>query len=1847
MLKNGVTTNYHQFTADEVKSLQELLGVRQDGTDYNTVVEGHGTGLAPPSEDEYAGLTDIAYSVTSYDTVKSYASSLDLSTSPSFPAVGDQLSLGACAAWAMTYYSYGYIEAVDMGWTSAKSGSTTQLLSPAFTYNRVSDYDHGSSLNGNAYVIRDWGCPTLSTMPYKATDYLSWGDDVVMRDAVQHRATGIMFISTYTVDNMKAVLQSGTPITFALDANQFTTAFTGDGTKKIVSAADYSSDILNHAQTVVGWDNTVSEDGDVGAFRVVNSWGTGFGESGYYWVTYNAMAEMASLSPPVYIQDKVGYSPSLTAVVHFDTLPSRDTTVSFVLMSNVTSSTIKTRSLYYRTTYSYGSVPKFPSYLFVDITEFESSYSSTNCKFGLKFTGGTTVGNVTSFRIEWYGDGYNVGNPTQKSGQPSGLPLPTSGTISFAFTKYTKMSLAEALDTSSVSFSSTGQASWTSIVDSYYYGSDSAQSGDVGDSHRSTLLATAVGPMSLSFYWRVSSESGVDYLRYSIDNVVQSSISGSTSWAKVTISIPSGTHVVNWTYVKSSSTSRGADCGYLDRIETTGGVADSTSPATSVSLSGTSGSNGWYLGSVTATLSATDSGSGVQATYYKLDSSAWATYSAPVAISTDGTHTLQYYSTDFSANTEATKSITVKKDSVAPVTSSSVTSYTVTLSRSDSTSGIDRTMYRIGSGAWTTYTSSFVAGSSGGSYLVEYYSVDSAGNVEGTKQVTVGNSDTTAPVSSVTLSGTHGSNSWYTTAVSATISATDSGSGVSAIYYSLDSSSWATYSSPLSVSTDGVHILQYYAVDNIGNGEATRSVTFNIDRSAPVTSAAVSGYAVTLSASDSTSGVTATYYRIGTGAWASYSTTFTAGISGSQYQVQYYSINNAGLTEETRTTIVGNLDATPPVTSTSLSGTVGNNGWYRSSVTIALSSSDAGGSGVSTIYYRWQGAASWTTYSSTFSDSTDGQRTLEYYAVDQVGNTESVKTMTISVDKTAPVSVSSTSGMTVSISATDAASGVNVVQYNLDGVGWTTYASAVNMGDPYHLHTMLFRAIDVAGNTESSHTLTLGMSDSTPPTTSFSLIGTLGSNGWYTSSTTVNLQGSDSGSGVYQTWYRVDSGSWTLYTGPFTVSVDGSHSIAYYSIDNTGNTGSTVTSTVKMDGSKPISSASYSNDIITITASDATSGIARTEYRLDGASYVTYSGQISISNPSISHSLVYRSLDKAGNIEDERTITLPARTDVDYDVPSAPSALAAELDGAALILSWQPPISNGNATILGYKLYRSAEGADFVLLADVPGIEFLDASTVLGITYSYYVTCYNFMGEGGASQTVSKVFVTLPGIPQNPSALVQGQSILVTWAAPSNDGGMEIQNYILTRTIGQEEVRVQISATSFQYLDSAVVEGSSYEYTIFAVNAMGQSPSGAKVVASMPYRMSEPSYLTATVTGNEVVLQWQAPNGSIPSHYLVRRAAGSDQSFALIGNVTELAFIDSTLTVGTSYRYQVCAVYGSAEGPSAITTAALSSSIPTAPTGLKAELVDGLVHLSWSNTGSDATGFHIFRSLEGDAAPKLLASTTDLQYTDITAYSGATYNYWVSAVNTAGDSPRCGPATIAVPISVEDVPSEPQSMQFQVYGDQITIAWTAPASSGTADIQGYRVYRSLENSTLALVGVIKGTQFLDEGLVPGMEYKYWVCAYTAKGEGARAGPVVIIRQADAQDDPTIPEAFTVGSYMGYVSLSWEAPEGEVIGYNIYCGNSTEDMELVAVLPSSIMTYVDSSVTSGKYYSIAAVYSYGEGVHSSAVFANGVSADAQVPSPSTPDLFAQIWFWCMMGLVGCALLGVGLIARRKR
>ncbi len=128
-----------------------------------------------------------------------------------------------------------------------------------------------------------------------------------------------------------------------------------------------------------------------------------------------------------------------------------------------------------------------------------------------------------------------------------------------------------------------------------------------------------------------------------------------------------------------------------------------------------------------------------------------------------------------------------------------------------------------------------------------------------------------------------------------------------------------------------------------------------------------------------------------------------------QQYVRYYSTDIAGNQESLKTSSQINIDKQAPVTSPDITGTAGNDGWYRSQVNVDLVCDDVSGAGCDpsgTMYCTYQqpdtGCTPDQVYSGTITLTDEGTTTIVYYSSDTLGNTESPKSTAIKIDRQDP-----------------------------------------------------------------------------------------------------------------------------------------------------------------------------------------------------------------------------------------------------------------------------------------------------------------------------------------------------------------------------------------------------------------------------------------------------------------------------------------------------------------------------------------------------------------------------------------------------------------------------------------------------------------------------------------------------------------------------------------------------------------------------------------------------------------------------------------------------------------------------
>ncbi|MEW5759570.1 MAG: Ig-like domain-containing protein [Candidatus Thermoplasmatota archaeon] len=382
-------------------------------------------------------------------------------------------------------------------------------------------------------------------------------------------------------------------------------------------------------------------------------------------------------------------------------------------------------------------------------------------------------------------------------------------------------------------------------------------------------------------------------------------------------------------------------------------------------------------------------------------------------------------------------------------------------------------------------------------------------------------------------------------------------------------------------------------------------------------------------------------------------------------------------------------DDTAPTTTHTLSGTLGLNEWYKSSVTVTLSASDnVGGTGVAKTYYALDGG-NWKTYTAAFVVSGEGEHTIDYYSID-FKNAENTKTVKVKIDTKTPNAFTPTANPSswtnknpqITFSTNDATSGIDHYEVKIDDGTFSTQTS------PYTLpniadgkHTITVRAYDKAGNyIDGSVDVYI---DKTNPN---AFAPTANPNSWTNKNPTISFSTNDATSGIDHYEVRIDNGAFSTQTSPYTLPniADGKHTITVRAYDKAGNyiDGSVD---VYIDTGKPsgLTISINSNDIYTISqsvtltlsaTSDSYSPIKEMSFSYDGSAWGTWepysaSKSYSLQTPDGKKTVYFKVRDEAGNeaspVSDDITLdTTPPDSKVSALPPKSPTTFTVSCSGS-------------------------------------------------------------------------------------------------------------------------------------------------------------------------------------------------------------------------------------------------------------------------------------------------------------------------------------------------------------------------------------------------------------------------------------------------------------------------------------------------------------------------------------------------------------------------------------------------------
>lgn len=604
------------------------------------------------------------------------------------------------------------------------------------------------------------------------------------------------------------------------------------------------------------------------------------------------------------------------------------------------------------------------------------------------------------------------------------------------------------------------------------------------------------------------------------------------------------------------------------------------------------------------------------------------------------------------------------------------------------------------------------------------------------------------------------------------------------------------------------------------------------------------------------------------------------------------------------------LSDSPPATEAVLSGTLGSNSWYASSVGVSFTVYDPTSLGTTYLNYSIDGG-SWTQYTGGFSITAEGTHTISFYATGENGAVEAVQNVIVKVDKTDPTASASVSGMTVTLSGSDDLSGLSYIRYRIDDGAWQTYSSAITVAADGYNHTVYYYATDNASNTGVIGSVVVGDDDTIAPETTAEVEGTSGNDGWYVGHVNVTLNATDDGgSGLDVIYYSIDDGAWTEYNGTLELNTTGTYELTYYARDNFGNNESQSTLVIKVDLDAPMALVDLTGTGAecyngTVSASfegqDEGSGVSVVQYRLDGGPWTNATG-FDLTDEG-TFLLEWRAVDIAGNVGPISNLTIS----IDLTAPTCTIELDGTEDG------W----SDGVVTV-------TLEGED-----DGPADLYLEYQVNEG-DWTVYTGPIAF-DEDGTYEVVCRAIDTAGNV----GAMVN-ETFAIDTVAPRSalaaEGMTHDGSYVnsVTISIAATDDGVGVASTFYKLDDGTWTElnGSLTVSTVgdhtlnyYSVDGLGNIEDEIAFNLSIAFA-TVPGQVTVLTLEDELTEQgwvnvsWTAPSdgGLEILHYLVYRADAGSTDYGLIANVTGTWYHDLVVTEGATADYYVVAVNALGQG---------------------------------------------------------------------------------------------------------------------------------------------------------------------------------------------------------------------------------------------------------------------------------------------------------------------------------------------
>ena len=561
--------------------------------------------------------------------------------------------------------------------------------------------------------------------------------------------------------------------------------------------------------------------------------------------------------------------------------------------------------------------------------------------------------------------------------------------------------------------------------------------------------------------------------------------------------------------------------------------------------------------------------------------------------------------------------------------------------------------------------------------------------------------------------------------------------------------------------------------------------------------------------------------------------------------------------------------------------------------------------------------------------------------------------------------------------------------------------------------------------------------------------------------------------------------------------------------------------------------------------------------------------------------------------------------------PSSPAVDLVAPGSTSIGVSWITSTDNGGSPITGYTATATdGDGNVFTCSAGSADTSCTITGLTNGTTYAITIIATSNVGSSVPTNAGSATPSGVPGAPLASSLTFGNGNITASWSAPLDNGGLAVLSYTATATDGDGTTFTCTTDGTSCVIDG-LTNGVSYNVTVVATNADGDSSAaalGSIIPATNP---SAPADVSTSVGNGSVTVSWSGSLDNGGSNIISYTVTATDGD----GNV----FSCSTASDGTS-----CTIYGVANGTTyAIAVYATNSvgdstildggaavpfNLPSVPTSGSATFGDARITASWS-APLDNGGLPVlsYTATATDTNGNTFTCTTDGTSCTINGLTNGTrYSVTVIATTSAGNS---GAADLGK-LTPAAAPSAPGNITATPSNGSLYVGWDYPAFDGGAYVTSYLVTATDGDgnsfSCIAGPGISSWwTACSVYGLTNGVSYDITVVATNAAGSSSPADGGYFTPATT----PSAPSTVTVTPADQSLTVTWSAPTSD--GGNTvtsYTATATDINGNTFSCTTDATSCVITGLTNGVPYDVTVV--------STNAMGQSDSADAGLSTPST-------------------------------